>query len=335
MKNILVLMCIGLGASWAKGQDTLILDCDDAIRIALGQSYTIQSHELGKRQMQHYYMYNRAMFRPRLDLNLNAPVWNEFVNTIEQPDGLPVYNTYSSMEIGGDMSFKYILPTGGNVAFSTNLFRNDLSTLVASTGSKIYTEQFYSRFWLSFSQPVFTKNRLRENLNEAEYRYKKAEHYYTRAQMDIVYEVTQGFYNLYRAVMEEEIAREKLDNSVESYRVAVLKSESGRIPKADVLSAEVSVSRDSASLLQSRNALLNEQKKFVHLIGLDLNQPVSILTTLEFPSFLIDDGKAIDEALKNRLEIKEGELDISLQNIELDRAKRERIFIRRHQEPSG
>lgn len=324
MRCILVLTFLSLAISGVKGQDTLILDCADAIRIALGQSYTIKSHELGRRQMQHYYQYNRAMFKPRLDMNLNVPLWNEYVNRIDQPDGLPVYNTYSSMEIGGDLSFRYILPTGGNVAFSTNLFRNDLSTLVASTGSKIYSEQFYSRFWLSFNQPVFTRNRLRENLNEAEYRYRQTEHYFTRAQMDIVYEVTEGFYGLYRALMEEEIAREKLDNSIESQRVAVLKSESGRIPKADVLSAEVSVSRDSASFLQSRNAMLNEQEEFVHLIGLDLNQPVRILTTLEFPVFIINDGKAIEEALKHRLEIREGELDIDLQNIELDRARRER-----------
>jgi outer membrane protein TolC len=324
VKKIPLLLLVWITGSGVSGQDTLVLNYADAIRISLRQSYTIKTHELGKREMQHYYQYNRAMFKPRLDLNLNVPAWNEFVNRIEQPDGLPVYNTYSSLEIGGNMSFKYILPTGGNVAFSTNLFRNDLSTLVASTGEKIYTDQFYSRFWLSFNQPVFTRNRLRENLNEAEYRYRQAEHYFTRAQMDIVYEVTRGFYSLYRAFMEEEIAGEKLENSIESHRVAVLKSESGRIPKADVLSAEVSVSRDSASFLQSRNALLNEQEKFVHLIGLDLNQPVKILTTLEFPVFIIDDELAIEEALKNRLEIREGELDISLGNIELDRAKRER-----------
>ncbi len=328
MKNILLLILVFWIAynSNVSGQDTIILSCEDAIRIALGQSYTIKSHELRKQEMHHYYQYNRAMFKPRLDMNLNIPLWNEFVNRIEQPDGLPVYNTYSSMEIGGDMSFKYILPTGGNVALSTNLFRNDLSTLVTSSNTKIYTEQFYSRFWVSFNQPVFTRNKLRENLNEAEYKYEQAEHFFTRAQMDIVYEVTQGFYGLYQAAMEQEIAREKLENSEESYRVAVLKSESGRIPRADVLSAEVSVSRDRASLLQSQNKFMNEQEKFAHLIGLDLNQAIKILTTLDFPTFIIDDQKAIEEALKNRLEIQEGELDISLQNIELDRAKREREF---------
>jgi outer membrane protein TolC len=328
MKNILLLILVFRIAYNPKlsAQDTIILSCEDAINIALGQSYTIKSHELRKQEMHHYYQYNRAMFKPRLDMNLNIPLWNEFVNRIEQPDGLPVYNTYSSMEIGGDMSFKYILPTGGNVALSTNLFRNDLSTLVTSSNTKIYTEQFYSRFWVSFNQPVFTRNKLRENLNEAEYKYEQAEHFFTRAQMDIVYEVTQGFYGLYQAAMEQEIAREKLENSEESYRVAVLKSESGRIPRADVLSAEVSVSRDRASLLQSQNKFMNEQEKFAHLIGLDLNQAIKILTTLDFPTFIIDDQKAVEEALKNRLEIKEGELDISLQNIALDRAKREREF---------
>jgi len=324
--NIILAFLLGISNINTSGQDTIVLGFEDAIRIALGQSYTIKSHELRKEKMQYFYQYNRAMFKPRIDMNLNLPLWNEFVNRIEQPDGLPVYNTYSSMEVGGDMSFRYILPSGGNVAFSTNLFRNDLSTLVTSTDSRIYTEQFYSRFWLSFNQPVFTKNKLRENLKEAEYKFEQAEYYFTRAQMDIVFEVTQGFYKLYQAVKEEEIAAEKLKNSEESYRIAVLKSESGRIPRADVLSAEVSVSRDQASVLQSHNKFMNEQEKFAHLIGLDLNKSIKILTTLEYPVFIIDDQKAVEEALKYRLEIKEGELDINLQNIEYDRAKREREF---------
>jgi outer membrane protein len=326
IKKILLLVFLCSGVLRVSGQDTLIINCADAIAIALDESYTIRSNGLSKEAMQHFYRYNKAMFKPRFDVNLNIPVWNEFVNRIERADGLPVYNSYSSLEAGGDMSFKYILPTGGNVAFSSNLFRNDLSTLLATGEEKIYTEQFYSRFWVSFNQPVFTRNTLRENLNEAEYRYEQAVHYFTRAQMDIVYEVTEGFYKLYQTVKEEEIAREKLENSEESHRVAVLKSESGRIPRADVLSAEVSVARDRASLLQARNKLLNEEDKFVQLIGLDLYQPVKILTTLDYPTFVIDDRKAVEEALKNRLEIKEGELDIDLQNIELDRSRREREF---------
>jgi outer membrane protein TolC len=62
------------------------------------------------------------------------------------------------------------------------------------------------------------------------------------------------------------------------------------------------------------------------LAGIDLDRKVGVVTNLEYNILIIDEQKAIDEALKNRLEIKETEMDINLQQIEVDRARREREF---------
>lgn len=318
--SFLVAVCM------AKAQDTVTISCAEAIKIALNESYSSQSYELDKQAMQYYFSYYKAMFKPRLDLNLNTPVWQESVTPIEQADGLPVYNSNGSLQVGGDLSFTYVLPSGGNLALSTNLFRQNLSTVLASDNSTLKTDEFHSGFWLYFNQPIFTKNRLRENLREAEFKYEKSEHYYTRAQMDIVYDVTQEFYALYRSKKQVEIALEKLKNSEESFRVAQLKSKGGRIAQGDVMSAEVSASQNKAAYLKATNQMQNEEDRFKQLIGLDLNSNIDIVTDLTYTPILIDEQKAVDEAIKNRLEIKESELDISLQKIEVDRAKREREF---------
>jgi len=167
---------------------------------------------------------------------------------------------------------------------------------------------------------------LSENLREAEYRFQKSEHYYTRAQMDIVYEVTQEFYALYRFLKQVEIAREKLKNSDESFRIAKLKSKGGRIAQGDVMSAEVSFAQNKAAYIKTINQLQNEENKFKQLVGIDLNQKIGILTNLEYKPLVIDEQKAVDEALRNRLELKETDMDIKLQEIAVDRAKREREF---------
>jgi outer membrane protein TolC len=195
-----------------------------------------------------------------------------------------------------------------------------------SDKSKLQTDQFYSYVGLSLNQPVFTKNKLRENLREAEYRFQRSEHYYTRAQMDIVYLVTQEFYLLYRNRKQVEIAMEKLRNSEESFRIAKLKSKGGRIAQGDEMSAEVSVAQNKAAYLKAINQLQNEEDKFKQLAGIDLDRKIGVVTNLEYKILIIDEQKAIDEALKNRLEIKETEMDINLQQIEVDRARREREF---------
>lgn len=309
---------------WA--QDTLTLSCTEAIEIALDKSFTTRSFDLDKQAMHYYFSYYKAMFKPRLDLNLNAPLWQESVTAIERADGLPVYNSNGSLQLGGDLSFTYVLPSGGDLSLSTNLFRENLSTVLASDNNTLKTEQFYSRFGLYFNQPIFTKNKLRENLREAEYKYQKSEHYYTRAQMDIVYDVTQEFYTLYKSKKQVEIALEKLKNSEESFRIAKLKTKSGRLAQGDVMSAEVSVAQNRASYLKALNQLQNEEDRFKQIIGIDLNRKIGIITDLNYNPILIDEQKAINEAIKNRSEIKETEMDINLQQIEVDRAKREREF---------
>lgn len=307
-------------------QDTLLLTFNEAIKVALTESYTIKTHVKQKDAMKHYHNYYKAQFKPRLDFSLNAPLWSESVDQIDQADGLPVFNSTGSMEIGGDLEFTYVLPTGGDIALSSSMYRTDIKTVLAQRDTTLNSDYFYSAFQISFDQPLFTKNTLKENLQEAEYEMQKSELYYTRAQMDIVYSVTQGFYNLYKATKEVEIATEKFEHSEESYRIAKLKSESGRIAKADVLSAEVSVARDKANLLKTRNALQNEEDEFKQLVGISLEQPIKIITDLSYKAFIIDEEKAMAEALKNRHEIKEGELDIKLSNIDLDQAEREREF---------
>lgn len=324
----LKLLVVGfiLLSSVAKAQDSLYLSCTSAIEIALGESYSAHSYELDKQAMQYYFSYYKATFKPRLDLNLDAPLWRESVSEIEQANGLPVYNSDGLLQVGGNLNFTYVLPTGGNLSLSSNLSHRDISTVLASDNSLLKTNLFYSQFLLFFNQPIFTKNKLRENLREAEYNYQKSEHYYTRAQMDMVYLVTQEFYTLYRSKKQVEIAMEKLANSNESFRIAKLKSKGGRIAQGDVMSAEVSAAQNKAAYLKAINQMQNEEDLFKQLIGLHLDSKIGIVTNLEYKPFLIDEQKATDEALKNRLELKETELDIKLKKIEVDRAKREREF---------
>jgi outer membrane protein len=307
-------------------QDTLNLTCEQAIKIALDESYTMKSNNTSKQSLYYNYLYNKAMFKPKLDFSVNTPLWEESVVRIDRPDSLPVYNSDGLFRLGGNVSFQYTLPTGGYLGLATNLFRENITTVLASSNQEFTTDQFYSKYWVEFTQPVFTKNELRENLKEAEYNYQKADFYFQRSQVNIVYQVTQEFYGLYKLLKEVEIGEEKLINSERSYQIALLKSGSGRIAKVDMLSAEVSVARDKANLVKLYNALKTQEDYFKQIIGIDLNKPIRINTDLSYRFFIIDDTLAMQEALKNRYDIKEGEIDIKLKEIGIDRAKRENEF---------
>jgi outer membrane protein TolC len=308
-------------------QKVRILTFDEAINIALGKSYTVKSYLENKISMQQYFIFYKAQFKPRLDLSIFSPSWNENVIPIQRPDGLPVYNSFGSMQYGGNLKFTYIIPTGGNFALTSLMYRDNMTTnLALKDFEQLKTNQAYSSLSLSFNQTIFSTNTLRENLKEARYRYEQSSSYFTRAQMNIIYNVTQGFYSLFRATREVEISREKLKNSEESLRIARLKGETGRIPEGDVLITEVQVAQDQANLSESLGNLDREKDNLKQLIGIELEEDIQIITDLKYETFEIDLEKAIGEAIINRLELNEAELDIKLQEISVDRARRIREF---------
>jgi len=309
------------------GQEVRVLTYDEAIAIALKESYTVKSYREQMVATEHYFNYYKAMFKPKLDFNIDTPSWNENVIDVQRANDLPVYNSYGKMRFGSDLKFTYILPTGGNFALKSQLYREDLKTVLALKNyEQLKNRQAYSSLSLSFNQPIFTRNTLQENLEMAKYSYEKSSSEFTRGQIDIIYRVTESFYALYRATREVEIAQEKLKNSEDAYRIAKLKGESGRIPKGDVLIAEIEVSRNMANLSEKEGNLERADDKFKQLIGLDLTEDIQLITDLKYDTFKVDLNKAIEEALKHRLEIYESELDIKLQGINVDKARRKREF---------
>ena len=327
MKTYIILPILGiLLLKPVCAQQKTLLTIEQSIDIALHGSYTVRSNDDNRKAMQYQYLYYKAQFKPRMDMNLFTPSWNESVAEVSQANSLPVYNSTSSIRFGGDMRFTYVLPTGGNLSLSSQLYHENLRTTFEQDYSTLKRKRAYSQFGLIFDQPVFTRNKLRENLKEAEYQYERSELYFTRAQMDIVYSVTRNFYELYRAAYEKQINEERLQNSQEDLRIAKLKLETGNIPEGDMLVTEINTLQNDVRLSESIGRFETQKDEFKLLIGMNVNEDIDIVAEMEFETVSIDLQRAIDEALANRLEMKEGEYDIKLQEIAVDRAKREREF---------
>ena len=70
-------------------------------------------------------------------------------------------------------------------------------------------------------------------------------------------------------------------------------------------------------------AILNEvsQNSFKELLGLDLNDSISLSSELDYQIVIIDPEKAVELALKNRLEVREQEIQIELQKLSIKQQK--------------
>lgn len=271
---------------YAGAQDTTkvhLITYDEAIRIALGESYTVKYYKEEMDATHYSYLFTKAQFKPLLGFDFFAPAWDEGMKEIQQADGLPVYNSTGSLQVGGNLNFTYVLPTGGNLALSSRMYwENYQTTLSERDNEKLTRDQVYSRFALTFNQPIFTANKLKENMRVAELDYKKSSCYFTRIQMDIVYNVTEGFYTVYKLAYENRINQERLANSREAYRITKLKQETGNLPEGEILIAEITVAQDEARVMESEGKLETAKDEFKLLIGLSLKEEIDLKADMEF-----------------------------------------------------
>ena len=86
--------------------------------------------------MQHYFNYYKAQFKPQLDFNIFMPSWSESVMPDQDPNGLPVYNSFGTFQLGGNLQFTVTLPTGGYMALSSRMYRDNISKILAEQNYK-------------------------------------------------------------------------------------------------------------------------------------------------------------------------------------------------------
>ena len=322
-----MIAAVFLGLVCFQVSNARILTFEEALSIALNQSYSIRAFEKEKQAAQFSYQYYKAQFKPRIDLGLQVPSWSEQVTPIQQADGLPVYNSTGSFQYATELAFTYMLPTGGNFQLSSDVYRDEQRTVLALQDNRVLqTDKMYTKLGLSFEQPIFTANRLKENLRMAQYQYEHHRSRFTREQVNIMYKVTEGFYELYRATRQVEIARRRYENAGDAYRVAQILEKNGRIPEVDVLITKVDMAEREAELSESINTLEREKDSFKHLIGIDLDLDIEIETHAQYDTPTVNMDKAIRSALKNRMELKEQDVIIKLHEIDVDQAHRTSEF---------
>ncbi|MFC1606705.1 TolC family protein [Candidatus Latescibacterota bacterium] len=292
-----------------------VLSLQDAIDIALEKSYDMKSLRLMLTQSEQNYLAAKYRFRTQIDLDLDVPAWSERISAVQVPNSIPVYNRNGTMRMQGELDIRQPLPTDGFLSLRTQMYQTNEFTDLATTNNTIEGKTFFSSMGLVFNQPLFTYNALKTGLKRTELSYERASKQLTRSQLDVVYNVTQSFFSLYRNTRTLEISKESLDQKKEVYDLAKLKFEAGLIPEVEALQMEVDYAAAQADFLASEANLQRQQDQFKIDVGLMLSDKVTVNTDFSYTSFEIDLDKAIEEGMKRRSEIREQEIDIEMQEI--------------------
>ncbi len=315
--TVLALTLVLLQAPLHSQDEPIKLTVEQALELALEQSYDARVQQLTLIQAEQRVKASKGRFRTRINMRLNAPNFAESVSSQRLPDQNPYYNTTGSIRWQNWLTITQPLPTDGTISLRSNLYQSRESVYRDQLEITDKDKRFYTSLTLSLNQPLFVPNNLKLSLERANLNHEQAQRNYTRSQLDVTYNVTEAFYSLYRARRNLEIASEEVEQLEGSFTLAQRKYDAGLIPEVDALQIEVDLAQSRNDLFTAEGNLSQQADVFKMTVGLPLEESVDVTTDLTINNFTVDEQKAVDHGLRHRSEIRDREIRRRLAEITL------------------
>lgn len=313
MKKLLIsavcCLCVGLQA------ETFYLDLDKSIAIAKDKSFRMLTLQQDLKISEYNLKSATAGLKTHIDLSLTSPQYTETIRSFEDTEGMTYYPV-RQLNYGTNLNINQPLITDGRIYLTGNLTNTDdiyNSKRLMNLGTRIGLSQPLDAF--------YGYNNIRSQLRQARLNYEQTQKQLKREDLNMIYNVTSSFYHLLSVQKSCEISASNLERQREAYEIAKNKYAAGLIKEVDALQMEVDLAEAENSYNMSLINQTSAANSFKELIGLDIKDSVVLNLEMIYKPVVVDAQKAIDLAMENRLEIREQEIQVELNEMNLKRQK--------------
>lgn len=290
-----------------------VLTLEDAIAISFDKSYDMKtsksSYEISKLQLDAA----RLSLYTTVDLTFQLPNYtNSIIYTPNAETQQDEYFIKEANILQGQITINQpILFSNGNLSIN-----GLLSSTRNFSGQK--KNDYFTDLRFNFRQPLFSFNNQAAQLRRTEIAELNSNRDFTSAEFDIVYRVTESFFNLFKLKKQVEIKTIEVKQKELSYETSMNKFKAGMIAEVEVLKLEVELAQSKNSLLDFLNNFEEQKNNFKHLIGMDLVENIDITAELDFINVNINQDEMLKLALKNRPDLLKAETQIENDELSID-----------------
>jgi outer membrane protein TolC len=295
-----------------QSQSTYTLTLEESIEIAKKKSYSMLRLNEDLKIAEFNLKSATSRLKTHIDMTIGAPQYNETIESWNDTTGITYYYPVKDLGYSGVMTINQPLPTDGNIFISNMLSSSD------NLKSNFRSSRLRSR--IGFNQPLhsfYAYNSIKSTLKRAELDFERSNKQYKREELNLIYQVSSSYYNLLSLQKSTEIASLDLERQMDAYEISKNKYAAGLIREVDALQMEV----DLAEAQNNHDiSVLNEvsaKNAFIELLGLSLDDSVILSNEMNYQVVIIDPEQAVDLALKNRLEVREQQIQIELQKLSI------------------
>lgn len=315
--GFLLVLAIIAESGVAQGQDTIRLTLEQSIDIALTKSFDARRLEQSLTSSRMSLKSAEAGFKSNGELSMTSlPNFEQNERKTPLPGGTFAFDRQQFLDVQTDMLVNQPLgATNGTFSLIGSLQRFQQFSVKNPAGVSTNPSQYGTQIRLQFTQPLFTYNSLKTGLRKAELNLETTTQTYTRSQLDLLYNVTAGFYDLYRSQQQVVLDKQQVAQAEEAFRITRLRQEAGLMTELDVLRLDVDLANAKNTFANSEASLRQREDSFKTLIGVPIETSVEVTADLVYRPVAVSLQDATARAMANRTELRSDDIAIELGEI--------------------
>jgi outer membrane protein len=276
-----------------------VLTLEKATSIAMANSPTIQHSRMSLERSQESLNAQKLALKSQFSLRI-TPYSQTNDRSFDSRDAA----YYTNWNKSTSSTFSIVQPlkmTDGSFSIS-----DDLSYQKAySDRSSITSSSYSNSVTMRLTQPLFTYNRTLMTLKELELSLENTQLSNALSTLSLEQRIATSFYNLYESKVSLDIAVDELKNQQASLDIIKGKVDAGLSASEELYQAELNLLSSKATLENRQVSLINSYDTFKQLIGIPLTDSVEVQADITFQQVDVNLKKAIDNALRNRMELRQ------------------------------
>ncbi len=309
---ILLFFLAWLTAQFSGAQEPLTLE--KSLEIAMLNSPNIKHSQLSLERSQQMLNARLASLKSQFSLTLTPLSYShtrQFIGLFSS-----WYTSETKQSMGEFTISQPIKWTDGTLALINQLSWRDSYSQFNDSKSKTFSNDLY----LNFRQPIFTYNRTLVETRGLELDLENAALNYAIQKLTLEYQVTQAFFNVYQKKSSVDVAIDEYNNRNQSYQIIKNKVDAGLAAQEELYQAELDMTSSKSSVQNNQTDLENFLDSFKQLIGLSIYADISVTADVSHRPVEVDLQKALDTALKYRMELRQRNIDIEAARFDLIQA---------------
>jgi len=292
------------GARTAEGQEMKrVITLRQAVDMAQRQGLQARAAASGREAARRRDRAFDARRLPQLSLGGNLPVYNRSIIPVVQPDGSTLFRPQQQTDASLNLQVSQRLPfTGGDLFMSSSLARLEVS------GQRDLRNWSSTPLALGIRQDILRPNGFKWEGREQNLRADVAERQYLEAREEVAINTSNAFFDLYSARVALANATTNAAVNDTLYTLNKGRFEVGKIGENDLLQSELALLRSRTSLDGARLEYERALAAFRLAVNIPAGTPVEIEVTSEVPGVEADTALAVTQALRNRAQAMELEL---------------------------